>query len=182
MTLIQRLLSQISPDPLAPLRAVEAENAKEIAWLESLTDQQHAARAEEHAARNEAQNKPCDATFKRSVELTATLSMRLSAIASNSARAAYTIRNRIVLRTLEPLKASLPAVVERLEKELAEIVEAEAAIAARVGVETQRESPAVARLREEINRVGIYTQTLATCKGGEDFDRVRKILNFALGQ
>ncbi len=180
-TIIARLFAALSPDPLAPLRAVEAENAKEIAWLESLTDQQHEARRAEHEARNEAQNNPCDATFKRSVELTATLPMRLGAIASNSARAATTIRNRIVARSLEPLTASLPVVKQRLEAELTEILEIEAGVAERVGSE-RRDSPAVVRLREEIARVGTYAQTLAEIRDGTDFDRMMKVMKFALGK
>ncbi|MEN9572421.1 MAG: hypothetical protein RL514_276 [Verrucomicrobiota bacterium] len=182
MNLIQRLFLKLSPDPLAPLRKIEAENGKDIAWLESLSEQQAEARRAEHAARNEAEHNPNDETFRRSVELTATLPLRLLAIGSNSARAAHTIRGRIVARTLEPLKAALPIVKERLEKELAEIVEAEAVIAARVGVETQRESPAVARLNEELRRCDAFKNLLNEVRpGGEDFDRVRKVLKFALG-
>lgn len=181
MNLIHRLFLKLAPDPLAPLRLVDASNEKDLALLHSLHDEAQRARDEEHAARNAAANDPTPENFQRANDLGATLPARLGAIGANGSRAAITIRSRVVKRTLPVLVAALPAVKERLEMEKKEVLELEAKIAARVGVGVERESAALSKLNEEIRRCDNFARTL-TGYGPEDYDAVQKVLRFALGQ
>lgn len=180
MNLIARLFAKLTPDPLAELRKVQVQNAEDFGWLDDEHRLVREAQEAEHAARNALQAEPTEANFRRSAELTALLPARIKACAQARVLAAGSIRNRIVERTLPPLRVALPRVREQLEKERAAILKTEAEIAERIGVEAQRESPAVAKLNEEIRR-GESLERRIVATTPEDSDLVRKAVGFCLG-
>lgn len=180
MTLIQKLLAKIVPDPLGELRKIQEQNAADFGWLDDEHRLVREAQEEEHAARNALQAEPTEANFRRSAELTALLPARIKACAQARVLAAASIRNRIVERNLPALRDALPRVREQLEKERAAILKTETEIAERIGVEAQRESPAVAKLNEEIRRGEMLERRIAAATP-EDADLVRKAVGFCLG-